>query len=238
MRAGAVRSLAAGAVAIALLASGCTLIDRFDTTEKAACSVAGSARFPLSYLEGPELTPDEFVKTPEGEILDSFFNGGPGEVEGMEYLEADGFSIVSGSLVLGYQNGTPTARFETRGDDIGGWGGCRPVLVRGGETASRWSPVDPIDPAASVLPILVEGGACVEGDEENPEIITEVVAIEVTETDETVEIVAWTREKGFRLSCAGVGAAIDAEALLEQPLGDRTLLDAGLIPAVPTEPGR
>ena len=213
--------------AVALLASGCALLQRLDPTVKASCSVAGNDRFDLSYTRGPDLTPEEFLDSPQGQALDAFFNGGPGEVEGGSYLEADGFSIVSGGYVLGYRDGQPISDFSLDGDDIQQWGSCRPVLVKGDQTASRWHLDSPADPGATTIPILVEGGACEEQD--GTRITTEIVEV-VVQDEDAVVITAWTREVNLPAMCAGVGIDLEAEAVLDRPLGDRELLDGGLIP--------
>lgn len=84
---------------VALLASACSYLQNLDQTVKASCSVLGNHRFDLSYTDGPDLTSDEMLDTSQGKTLDAFFNGGPDEVEGEGYLEADGFSIVSNGYV-------------------------------------------------------------------------------------------------------------------------------------------
>ncbi|MCL1692191.1 MAG: hypothetical protein M3096_00765 [Actinomycetia bacterium] len=225
------RRLLLATVAASLVASGCSFLGTLGAEEAVSCSYGGGSPFSKTYMDGPELAPDEFRQTPQGQALDAFFVGGYGEVEAGPYGELDGFSIVSNSFVLGYRDGLPTMDYTLDGDDIQQWGGCNPVLVYGNRVASRWYPVGPIDATATVLPIRVEGGACVE--ESEPRIITEVVSIEVVETEETV---AWTREKGFTGMCAGVWIDIDAEAELASPLGARALLDAGLVrPAPVTE---
>ncbi len=219
--------LAAGIVALALLASGCSYFQRLDTRIMASCSVAGSDRFDLLYTKGPQLTPQELLAASQGQTLDSFFNGGPGEVEGEGYLGADGFSIVSDGYVLGYRGSELISDFSLDGENVGGWGGCRPVLVRADQVASRWYLDSPIDENATVIPILVEGGACVEDGKDR--ITTEIVEIAVQDED-AVLITAWTREVNMPMMCAGVGIALEAEAELDLPLGHRALLDAGLIP--------
>jgi hypothetical protein len=224
--------LLTGIVALALLVSGCSYLQRLDTRVMASCSISGNDRFELSHTEGPELAPHELLATPQGQTLDSFFNGGPGEVEGEGYLEADGFSVVSNIYVLGYSGTELISAFSVEGDDIQRWGGCQAVLVRGDQVASRWYPVSPVDPSSMSIPIRVEGGACVEDGRDR--VITEVVEIEVQDED-AVLITAWTREVNMPAMCAGVGIDIDAEAVLDLPLGDRVLLDAGLIPPRPPD---
>ena len=222
------RRLLLAVVAVSLVASGCSFLGTLGAEEAISCSYSAGSPFSKTYMDGAELTPDEFRQTPQGRALDSFFVGGYGEVEAGPYGELDGFSIVSKSYLLGYRDGIPIMDYTLDGDDIRQWGGCNPVLVYGDRTAKRWHPVAPIDAAATVLPIRVEGGACVE--RSKTRIITEVVSIDVVETADTVEIIAWTREKGFTGMCAGIGIDIDAEAELVSPLGVRVLLDAGLVP--------
>lgn len=67
-----------------------------------ACSSAGGITFSSSFLKGPELSRDEFVETSVGAALEAFFVDGPGAPEGGQFERADGFSIVSDSLALGY----------------------------------------------------------------------------------------------------------------------------------------
>jgi hypothetical protein len=167
------------------------------------------------------------LDTPQGETLDAFFNGGPGEVEGEGYLEADGFSIVSNGYVLGYRDGQPISDFRLDGGDVEAWGGCQPVLVRGDQTASRWHLSSPADPDAKEIAILVEGGACVEQD--GTRITTEIVEI-VVENEDPILITAWTREVNMLTGCSGIGITLEAKAVLDLPLGDRKFLDGGLIP--------
>lgn len=225
-----IRRLVLAVAAFSLVASGCSFLGTLGAEEAVSCSYGGGSPFSKVYMDGPELTPGEFQETPQGRALEAFFVGGYGEVEAGPYGDLDGFSIVSDSFVLGYRDGLPIMDYTLDGDDIQQWGGCNPVLVYGNRVASRWYPVAPIDATATVLPIRVEGGACIE--ESETRIVTEVVSIDVVETDENVEIIAWTREKGFTGMCAGVGIDIDAQAELESPLDTRVLLDAGLVPPI------
>jgi hypothetical protein len=186
----------------------------------------------VSYLDGPEYSRADFVDTETGSVLEAFFLGGEGEPENQQYLESDGFSQVSTSLVIGYRAGLPIAHFLLEGDDIRGWGGCRPNLMSGDLVAYRWQPAHPIDPELSVLPIVVEGGGCVTGSE--TKITTDVQSVNVVESPTRVEITVWVRRRSVGFGCAGVGVAIDAEATLSEPLGSRILVDAGLIPPTAT----
>ena len=189
-----------------------------------ACSVGGDPRFPTSYLDGPTLTREEFVATPLGQELEALFVGGPWAAENGDWLSAEGFTLLSPSTVLAYREGLPFFWFSAESG-----GSCWPVLVSGDLIARRWQPVQPVDREATVLPIEVEGGGCVTGTD--TEITTEVVSVEVVEAADRVEIVAWTRRAGSFGACDGVGVLMDAEARLDAPVGDRVLLDAGVIPA-------
>jgi hypothetical protein len=215
-------------VAIALVASGCSFLGTLGAEEAVSCSYGGGSSFSKTYMDGPEMTPADFLGTPQGQALNAFFVGGEGEVEAGPFTELDGYSIVSESYVLGYRDGVPIQDYTLSGDDVQQWGGCNPTLVYGDRVAGRWHPVQPIDPDSTTLPIRVEGGACEEPDGTN--IITEIVSVDVTETETTVEILVWTREKGFTGMCAGIGIELDATAELTAPVGDRVFLNTGLIP--------
>ncbi len=81
------------------------------------------------------------------------------------------------------------------------------------------------------MPIRAIGGGCViDGRTENA---TEIVSIDVTEGVDHVDIVVWVHDRttGGGGACAGVGTLMEGEADLAAPLGDRTLIDAGTIPA-------
>ncbi len=200
-----------------------------DPAGEVACSVGAETRFSSSFLEGPDLSPSEFVETEVGAMMEAFFTDGPGGPESGQYLSAEGFSFVSDSLVIGYRDGLPDSAFDIEGGTVAGWGDCRPSRVAGDLAASRWEPIGPLDPDKTVISIQVEGGACVTG--EGTDVLTEVVAIETDETENHVEITAWTRDKPFPGPCAGIGVSLDSEIELASPLGTRSLLDGGTIPA-------
>lgn len=200
-----------------------------------ACSISGQTRFAAAFLEGPEFTPEEFAAaTQEGPVLAAFFLGGAGEPENHHYMASEGFTVVSEGLVLAYQNGIPFADFSIEDGGVHGWGGCRPNLVDVDLVAYRWVPLPPVDRDATAVGIGVEGGGCVVAGK--TDIVTEVVSIEVTESDDRVEIIAWTRDIGDYEMCAGVGVQIDAVAELSAPLGDRVLVDAGTVPPMVVAP--
>lgn len=200
----------------------------------------GGTLFHLAYTDGPQLTTDEFLATPQGQILDAFFVDGQGEPEFDTYHASDGFSIVDDDFVLGYAGRSIVSDFELDGSDVRGWGGCNPRLTVDDLNAERWSAPGSTDPDMTTIPILVQGGACVEAD--GTRIATEIIEIEVQERADSVLITAWTRnipppsaDGDHDYTCAGVGIELGAEAVLSQPLGDRILLDAGMVPPGPIE---
>ena len=207
------------------------------TGVEASCS---GIKFDLRYTEGPELTKEEFLATPQGAILEAFFVGGEGEPESDTFHAADGFSIVNQNFVLGYSERVVVSDFRLDGPDLRGWGGCNAELAADELRAERWSVAGPIDGGMTTIPILVLGGACVEADGNH--IVTQIIEIEVQEQADAILITAWTRsipppsadESGNYL-CAGVGIELEAEAVLSEKLGDRVLLDAGLVPPAPAE---
>jgi hypothetical protein len=189
-----------------------------------ACSVR--------YLTGPDLTRDQFLATDVGRVLESAFVGGDAEAENAAFLETEGFSVVSDSLVLGYRNGRPVSFFRLEGNRVVSWGtgdgGAR--LVSGDLGATGWQPIMPVDPEATTVPIRVSAGACVT--DTGYEVLTQVRSVEVVEDSASVQVVVWTAEEPWPGWCAGIGLDLDAEVHLAAPLGDRTLVDAGVFPTV------
>ena len=212
--------------------AACGTEDSVGGEREVACG--RDVRFPESFLEGPDQSRERFAATALGRVLDDFFMAGPGVEENGEYREAEGFSPVSDTIALGYRNGSPTSFFKVSGGRVTGWGGCSMVLVEGNLESARWHLTGSVDPAATILALEIEGGACA-GPGGN-EIITEIVRVDVTETESTVDIVVWVRETPFVGTCAGVGMLLPVEAALTTPLGDRTLWDGGTVP--PTEVAR
>ncbi len=92
-----------------------------NSSGKVACSVAGGTRFSSSFLSGPEMSPGEFADTPIGNEMEAFFVDGPGHPKGGQYLRAEGFSIVSDSLVLAYSSQLPDSFFAIEDGEIAGW---------------------------------------------------------------------------------------------------------------------
>ncbi|MBI5157652.1 MAG: hypothetical protein HZA58_06495 [Acidimicrobiia bacterium] len=212
--------------ALFVLVGACGAESPVGAEGEAACG--RDVRFPRSFLQGPDQSRERFAATVLGRVLDDFFMAGPGVEENGEYRDAEGFSPVSDTVALGYRDGSPVSFFIVRDGRVAGWGGCSPLLVEGDLESARWHPHGPVDPAATILALEIEGGACA-GPSGN-EIITEIVRVDVTETDSTVEIIVWVRETPFVGTCAGIGMLLPVDAVLATPLGDRTLWDGGILP--------
>ncbi len=211
-------------VVIAALVAGCSQPSA--SSAQGAC-YGGSPRFPRAMLDGPQLTAEQFVGTEQGQIATSFFVSGEGAVEGAWFPRAEGFSIVSSSLVLAYRHGAVESFMTLEDGRVTSWGSCIPTLVRSGAETARWTPTEGWDRNSTVIPIKVKGGACVTGT--RTRVITKIVDVDVTESADEVQVVVWTKER-FTLSCAGVGIDLDSEITLSSPLGDRALTNAGFIP--------
>ncbi len=196
-----------------------------------ACSVDGSLRFPQAYANGPELTRDELLAVPIGRLLSGFSEGGGGPGETGPFEKATGFSVVSETLVLGYEDGGVASFFEVQAGAVRGWGSCSPNLVRGDSVAVRWRPRFAVTRADSVISILVDAKAC--DTEDGSTAITEIVAINLEESDSDVKVTVWTRDDAALsggIDCDPIGTALEAEVVLEGPLRRRVMLDGGTLP--------
>jgi len=216
------------ATMVTVMAAACS---SGDVAGDVACSVTGHPRFSSVFLEGPQLTKGEFEATDVGRVLQSFFQSEEWAVEGAFYRNARGFSIVSKSLVLVYDDTVPSwfVTVENGRVSIGG-GSCQPTRVSGRSVASQWHPTGDLDRDSAVIPIVVDGGGCVRNGK--TEVTTRIVKIDVTENAERVDVVVWTKEKLPLLGCASVGVSLDSEVTLSSPLDGRPLYNAGLVPAV------
>ncbi len=194
-----------------------------------SCSPSGPVRFDASFLQGPRFSTLEFeVTTEPGRTLRSFVRD-VGELP--LYDEAEGFSIVSDTLVLAYRDRVPTAFFFLEGDRVLDWGPCRPNLVDDARFAVRWRPAGPVDPEASTVRIRADVPRCTTPD--GTPSPSQVAAVDVEEGSDAVTVVVWFREPP-RGSCLPDGGRVETVVQLAGPLGDRILFDGGTFP--PTKP--
>jgi hypothetical protein len=212
---------------IGVLLSACSQV-------RVSCSPVGDRSFDvLDFSSGGDLSRDEFLGTPQGQALEAFFTGGDGQPENESFVTAGAFTILSGDYVVGFDDRWPSSYYRLDNGRVSSWGGCQPVLVRGDQVARRWVPASPPEPDATSIPILVEGGGC----SEDGGIVTSTEIVELHVQDEdAVVITVWTRETNRLRGCAGVDIQITAEAVLSGPLGNRQLLDGGLLPPSPVHP--
>lgn len=82
-------------------------------------------RFATSYLDGPETDRDAFIATDMGRTQEIFFTTWRGIGEADDFVQAEGFSVVSDSLVLAYRDALPDAIFTLDGDRVEGSGSGR-----------------------------------------------------------------------------------------------------------------
>ena len=224
-------------LAATLLAGGCGSDDGGraeggDETQ-VSCSRSTTRTLDLDQAAGPAMDRDVFTQTSQGRVLETFFVGGDGAPEGGPYLDVDGFTIVSRGYVVGFRGNELVSDFVIESGRVQTWGSCSPIVVRGDLVAERWRTAGPIDDSATEVPIIVEGGACV--DPEGEQITTEIVDI-VVEEGSDVAITVWTRDTWEGGFCAGVGIELKATAVLDAPLSGRQLLDGGLYPPMPIRP--
>ncbi len=190
-------------------------------------------RFSASLLDGPELTRTEFLVTPLGQTVDGFFTPMPPGRARRAYRAAEGFTVVSESLVVGFRDGLPTLLVNPSDGTVHTVPGCYLAFVVGDGVATRWFLEQPVDADATTLHIGIAAGGCVTTT--GTEVLTECCGQTVIEGPESVSITMWTTERRSPASattttCAGIGLVLHDEVTLEEPLGDRVLLDAGFVP--------
>lgn len=97
------------------------------------------------------------------------------------------------------------------------------------EPGVEFAPVSSATVQGAAVELQAESGSCVGGD--GPTLDR----VQVTETDTSVAVVVRLRPEASAAGddvCAGVGFGLPVQVELQQPLGDRLLLDGSEIPAV------
>lgn len=204
--------------------------------EAFSCSVQADRRYPTDLLQGPDLSRDAFLDTEAGQAMHVYFTTEPGAREAEEYWLANGFTIVSRHLVLGYEHEHPFVEFEMLGGEIGA-GTCSPTLRSGDLTAYEWSL--PSTPATdtTIVAATVAGSGCVR-DDGSIHAVSQVESIEVMEFADRVEVTVWGLEAEPLLTCSDIDFSMPIGIALSDPLGSRALIDTGRIPAVKVTPAR
>jgi hypothetical protein len=186
--------------------------------------------FPESRLSGDPLSREELVDVAMGAgLAESLPVGGFGPEEGF-YSTADGFLILDDSMIGSVIDGRVVGYFylEQRDSDwvLRSWGECTPRRIDGELVAEEWQLEQVPAPESETLEISVLGGMCAGTD-----IQTEIVSVDVAETAEAVIVTVWATTPERVESCAGLGRMIPTDVVLESPVGDRPILDGGMVPA-------
>src|SRR3990172_1513632 len=216
--------------------SGWPILEAFTTTPQTssppplevACLAEG-IRFPASFLDGPQFTRDQFLATPTGHSFGAFFTRGPGQAANGPYLSAEGFSVVSESLVLGYSHGLPLLLLRPTDVAIASFPDCLLTMVVGDAVAARWVPEEPVDADATSLRVAVIAEGCTTAT--GTESLTELWGTSVVWDSQSVQVTVWTRPRTFSVDhCARTAVVLSEEIGLDAPLGGRALFDGGFVP--------
>jgi hypothetical protein len=198
--------------------------------QEVACLTEG-VRFSASFLDGPLLARDESLATPVGQAFDAFFVRGPGREANRHYLSSEGFSVVSESLVLGYENGLPLLIFHPTDVAIASFPPCVLTMAVGEAVAARWVLAEPADSDTASLQIAVAAERCVTNSGTDP--LTELWGLSLIEDSERVEVTVWTRVRASSDgACIRTRLVLSEEVGLDAPLGSRSLLDGGFRPLI------
>lgn len=111
--------------------------------------------------------------------------------------------------------------------DVNGWGGCTlmPDVGAGMAIGSFRLAVDPLDPAATEIRVLVTERACNSGEDAAGRI--EVASVE--EDDDSVTVTLAVRPRGGGQSCPS-NPETPFVIQLSEPIGERVLLDGSSVP--------
>lgn len=205
-----------------------------------ACNGTGPS-FPAEALDRSPLDKADLQRLPFGAAMVEDFASGEAAVEASQFQAAEAFVVLdedqSHALVGGVESGHVVSSFELERMEgewrLRGWGGCRPTAVDGDRRAAAWSVVR-VGANGRSLELEVEGGECVGAESETR---TQIVQIDVRETQDQVAVTVWVVEPpppGG--ACAGVGLALPLSVQLEDDLGARSLVDAGEVPPHPKCP--
>lgn len=198
-------------------------------TPALSCDPAEGGTFPESVLQEPGLSSDEFLITREGKaVQEKLTSMGVNDSEGLS--TADRYYILRPGFLAGVVSKDELVSvysFKSTDDslEVINRGGCNPRRVRGRFYAATWDAVsDGTTNSGQRISLSVEGGYCAGAKEET---ITVIEDIEVNETLRTVSILVWAHDPVIEATCGSIGTEIPLEVQLDQPLGDRRLLDIG-----------
>lgn len=189
----------------------------------------GGTGFDPAKLEGPGDLEDSDSEL--GEALRTLFEAPEGDF----LAEADGWRIVhekENEAVLAAPTGSNehpflSATFKREGSDweAAGWGECLPTAF-GDRSVALWELEETPDPDATELRISVSEQACASGRTLKPEEIQ--TEVEYSADSVTILATADPLPKGAHTCQGNPSTTITVE--LDEPIGDRKLLDAGSYP--------
>lgn len=159
-------------------------------------------------------------------------------------LPEDGWTVVSesgsGVTLLASAEGRghvdfAVASFDKEGDrwQPAGWGDCTPRLALLGKSVLRWAFTEtshPPPPDATELDVLVTEVECSSGRE-----LEGLIEPEITYAENRIEVVL-TAPGGIGGNCIGT-APTGYTLELEEPVGEREVVDPSVYPPVEPEPG-
>ena len=197
--------------------------------------VCGEVPFDPAVLAGP-VGAEHDTGPAAAALREHLASGGP-EVDGLPNL---GWIHVGGTPVLAdyvARNAAGEMVFVTVQQDAGawlasGWGGCRPTAVVEGMSLATWAfppGAPPPDPASTSFTALVTERACTGGTEMGARLQPPRIAY--GDTTVTVLFAAVPLPGGH--DCPGNPSA-EVEVELQEPLGDRRLVDGAYFP--PADP--
>lgn len=192
----------------------------------------GGATFsPGEIEEGPE---------PSDEILDALQK--LRQTMDGAMLPQGGWTVVSendaATTMLAPQDGPQgfaSASFDKEGDawEPAGWGDCTPRLALLGKSVLRWAFTEASHPPpsdATELEVLVTEVECSSGRK-----LDGLIEPEVTYTEDRIEVVL-TAPGGIGGNCIGT-APTEYTLVLDEPVGEREVVDLSVYPAAEPEPG-
>jgi hypothetical protein len=157
-------------------------------------------------------------------------------------LPEDGWTVVSESdsttTLLAPQDGRfgfASVSFDKEGDvwDPAGWGDCTPRLARLGKSVLRWAFTEnshPPQPDATELALLVTEVECSSGRK-----LDGLIEADVEYGEDRIEVVL-TAPGGIGGNCIGT-APTEYTLELDEPVGQREVVDLSVYPVVEPKPG-
>lgn len=232
------RSLVAAGLAAVLVLSACG-----DPNQGGSASGADAPSSELRYgCGGGTFTPADIEEGPRSseEILEALHE--LRQTMDGAMLPEDGWTVVSQedsvTTLLAPQDGRfgfASASFEKKGGAWApaGWGDCTPRLALLGKSVLRWAFTEdshPPEPDATELSLLVIEVECSSGRQ-----LEGLIEPDVTYREDRVEVVL-TAPGGIGGNCIGT-APTDYTLELDEPVGEREVVDLSVYPVVEPEPG-